>query len=107
MQKQPGGHTSNCRAMKNVKILYGPVATIFDSTKTGTWRVVRPVVEPARCTSCGTCQKYCPTDVIEVYGKERGGGVGFDYDYCKGCGICAEICPKKCIEMVPEKGDGR
>lgn len=84
------------------KIL-GPVATEFTAMKTGSWRIDRPVVDMAACISCGTCERYCPTNVITV-AKKPSASVKFDYDYCKGCGICAEVCPKKCIRMVPEEG---
>lgn len=84
------------------EFLYGPVATVFASSKTGTWRIVRPDVDHEECSLCATCQNYCPTDVVSVHSDNRAEKVTFDLDYCKGCGICANLCPKHCITMVPE-----
>ncbi|MHB8917649.1 MAG: 4Fe-4S binding protein [Desulfocucumaceae bacterium] len=105
MQKQLNGPMTSCGPGKEKKALYGPVATVFISTKTGAWRIVRPVVDQERCSLCGTCQKYCPTDVVQLNREEAGGGVSFDFDYCKGCGICANVCPRKCVTMEPEGGE--
>ena len=62
--------------------------------KTGSWRTVRPVLNPEQCNECGFCTELCPDFCIEN-GK-------VNYDYCKGCGICAEECPRNAIEMVEE-----
>lgn len=106
MLKQPNEpmtKSGNCK--EGTKNLLGPVATIFTSTNTGAWRIVRPVVNQEQCSLCGTCQKYCPTDVVEIVKNETPKGVFFDFNYCKGCGICANVCPKKCITMAPERGE--
>lgn len=104
MQKQLSKPTNNCGSYSGTKFLRGPVATVFASTRTGTWRVVRPVVEQELCIFCGTCQKYCPTDVISIHKDEQEHNFQIDFDYCKGCGICASVCPKDCITMVSERG---
>jgi len=85
------------------KIILGPCALVFCSALTGTWRVVRPVVDQEKCVRCGICEKHCPTDVIITGAKEDDSGVVIDYKYCKGCGICAEVCTKKAIEMIDER----
>ena len=82
----------------------GPVAHVFDSANTGSWRLERPKVDFAACIKCGTCQRYCPADVITIH-KDREECVEIMWDYCKGCGICANECPKKCIDMVDERGE--
>ena len=89
--------------LKKINLL-GPAATMFTSSKTGTWRLERPVVDYAACTKCGTCERYCPANVVDIF-KDRDECVVIDFDYCKGCGICANECPKKCIKMVPERGE--
>ncbi|MBS4024064.1 MAG: 4Fe-4S binding protein [Clostridia bacterium] len=96
---------TNCKHPNKTKVLFGPVATIFSSTKTGTWRIVKPVVDQEKCSFCGNCQKYCPTDVVTIQKETENRGVSFDFDYCKGCGICANVCPKECIAMIPERGE--
>ncbi len=99
MQKLQQRHTGRAKRYK----LHGPVATIFDSEKTGSWRLERPVVNFSECIKCGICEMYCPGDVISIR-REQEECVVIDLEYCKGCGICANECPKKCIQMVPEGG---
>ena len=91
------------------KRLLGPVATVFNSTNTGSWRILKPVVDYSRCIKCGNCQKFCPTDVIEIL-DDNEQCVQINWNYCKGCGICANVCVKKCIAMkeegeAPEQGN--
>ncbi len=66
--------------------------------KTGSWRVIRPVINQSKCVKCLICWVYCPEPSI----RWDGSSVSIDYDYCKGCGICYRECPAKAIEMVPE-----
>ena len=75
-----------------------------DGGRTGTWRVLRPVIDLNTCIpakrgapSCFICWLYCPDVVIS-----RTIPPTIDYEYCKGCGICAEECPTKAITMVEE-----
>ncbi|MFC2141171.1 4Fe-4S binding protein [Acidobacteriota bacterium] len=99
-QKKPSNKPEN---YKNKK-LYGPVATIFCSTNTGSWRILRPAVNYTECSKCGNCQKFCPTDVIEIK-EDAVECIEIDWNYCKGCGICANVCVKKCISMVEEESE--
>ena len=66
---------------------------------TGTWRLVKPLVDTARCVDCGLCWLYCPESAVDW---EKGRKAVIDYVYCKGCGICANVCPVRAISMVPE-----
>ncbi|MBN2299093.1 MAG: 4Fe-4S binding protein [Deltaproteobacteria bacterium] len=75
-----------------------------DAGKTGSWRILRPVIDPGVCIpakrgapACYMCWLYCPDGVIS-----RSIPPTIDYEYCKGCGICAEECPTKAITMVEE-----
>lgn len=75
-----------------------------DGGRTGSWRVARPVMDPAVCIparrgapACFICWLYCPDGVISRTVPPK-----IDYEYCKGCGICAEECPTKAITMVDE-----
>ena len=86
-----------------VKTVLGPCALVFCSAKTGSWRVVRPVVDMAQCVLCGICEKHCPTDVMTTGKKEMKKGVTIELAYCKGCGICADICPRNAIAMIDER----
>ena len=67
--------------------------------KTGTWRTLKPIVDPKKCKMCWVCIKYCPDSAIDE-GADR---VIIDMDHCKGCGICAYECKFDAIEMVPEE----
>jgi len=78
------------------------VATVFTSSNTGSWRIERPVVRYESCIKCGTCERYCPANIVEVRKNEEK-CVYIDYYYCKGCGICANECPTECIEMLDER----
>jgi pyruvate ferredoxin oxidoreductase delta subunit len=100
MSKQQNKPSNIPGNFKN-KQLYGPVATIFGSTNTGSWRIVRPAVNYTQCIKCGNCQKFCPTDVIEIT-EDSVQCIKIDWNYCKGCGICANVCVKNCITMVDE-----
>ncbi|HCX60804.1 MAG TPA: 2-oxoacid:acceptor oxidoreductase [Clostridiales bacterium] len=100
MQKQQEKHL---KELKKCRVL-GPVATIFASSTTGSWRLERPVIDYEKCIKCGTCERFCPTNVIDVY-KDRAECVVINYDYCKGCGICVNECPSKCMKMIPERGE--
>ncbi|NLY39305.1 MAG: 4Fe-4S binding protein [Firmicutes bacterium] len=100
MQKQPDGRTPE---LKKCRVL-GPMASIFTSANTGSFRIERPVVDYDKCIKCGICARNCPGNIIEIK-KEQKECVEIDYYYCKGCGICANECPQKAIAMVRERGE--
>ncbi|MEM4267780.1 MAG: 4Fe-4S binding protein [Candidatus Woesearchaeota archaeon] len=64
--------------------------------KTGSWRVMRPIKDPKKCTSCGFCWMFCPDTAITEDFEIK-------YDYCKGCGICVKACPFGALAMVKEE----
>lgn len=99
MQKRPAKHMS---IPGQIRFLLGPVAIAFNSTNTGSWRILRPEYNHWECFKCGTCQWYCPVDAITV-NKSEERYIEFDLDYCKGCGICARVCRRQCIRMVVEE----
>ncbi|MCX8117132.1 MAG: 4Fe-4S binding protein [Desulfobacterota bacterium] len=67
--------------------------------ETGSWRALRPLIDPERCSHCMLCWLFCPDGSIRV---EEGRVVGVHLGYCKGCAICAEECPRQAIAMVEE-----
>ena len=79
--------------------------TIALVNKTGTWKILEPVVDHPKCIGCKICSQYCPDDCIErlVVAKDappETPRIVIDMEYCKGCGICAHECPTKAITMV-------
>ena len=92
--------------MSSTKRYFGPCATVFESGKTGAWRVVRPVFDEEACILCGICEKHCPTNAITCVRKnDANPGISLMLDYCKGCGICFNVCPKQAIILAPERGE--
>lgn len=75
-----------------------------DGGNTGSWRVLRPIINYDECIpvkknkkACFNCWLYCPDCVVTKTIPPR-----IDLEYCKGCGICAEECPAGAIDMVDE-----
>ncbi len=75
-----------------------------DGGNTGSWRVVRPIIDLSKCIpaktkkkACFNCWLYCPDCVVSKTIPPT-----IDLTYCKGCGICAEECPASAISMVEE-----
>ena len=56
------------------------------------------VIDEAKCTQCGECQRLCRFDGITPlppYAIRPSG--------CEGCGVCARFCPQQAITMVPRR----
>ncbi len=67
--------------------------------KTGSWRLVRPVIDHERCKGCWwICSTFCPDSAIDV----EDGTPRIDYDHCKGCMICMVHCSAHAISLVKE-----
>ena len=98
LQEKPMKTPKKCNVL-------GPVAPVFASANTGSWRLERPSVDFESCIKCGTCERFCPVGIVTV-DKTKEECVTFDWNYCKGCGICANECPKQCISMIPERSEG-
>ena len=65
--------------------------------------VLKAIVDPDKCISCGTCQGLCPTGAISMGHVAR-----VDPLACKGCGLCVEECPQWAISLHPAAtGDGK
>lgn len=54
---------------------------------------VRPVVEPAKCVSCGVCAGICPAGAIQIADHAV-----IDRDACIECFCCQEVCPVNAID---------
>ena len=49
-----------------------------------------------RCVGCGTCEKVCFLNAIQIMNKKA----YINQDLCRGCGRCVEKCPKNAIELT-------
>lgn len=67
---------------------------------TGSWRILRPIIDAERCSRCGLCHTYCPDGVISI---DQDGYPTIDYKHCKGCMICLVQCPLHAIESISEQ----
>jgi len=86
-----------------VKINVGAIITEPGSTiktKTGSWRMSRPVWDEKKCKQCMLCWQFCPDNAIP---QKNGKMIEMDFDYCKGCGLCAKVCPFDAIHMIKEE----
>ena len=95
----------NLKLKKWYEILPGGIvekAGNMIDNKTGSWRVLRPVINKNICKKCGTCWLICPDIAIKLIPKDKEVEIEIDYDYCKGCGMCFEECPVNAISMVDE-----
>jgi uncharacterized protein (DUF362 family)/NAD-dependent dihydropyrimidine dehydrogenase PreA subunit len=68
--------------------------------------VPRPVIDPTKCTTCGTCVSVCPVDPKAVdWANGKGVPPVHDYARCIRCYCCQELCPEKAIDVrVPPLG---
>jgi len=57
--------------------------------------VLRPRVDPALCSSCGTCVSQCPVSAIIMTDKLP----QVEVNSCITCFCCQEICPVKAITL--------
>ena len=61
-----------------------------------------PIVEEGKCTACGTCVEWCPTDAISMKGK-----ASVDGAKCIGCGECLAVCPAGAVGFEWGESAGR
>lgn len=57
------------------------------------------VIDPARCTGCGTCVDMCRWSAI-------GADFVVDEISCEGCGVCVDFCPVQAVDF-PTKTCGQ
>jgi MinD superfamily P-loop ATPase len=57
------------------------------------------IIDPQRCTGCGTCIDMCRWDAISSE-------FVVDEIACEGCGVCVDFCPEKAIDF-PNKTCGQ
>ncbi len=59
----------------------------------------RPVIDRAKCTSCGICVEMCPVDpkAVDWYKGDQSKSPKHNYDRCIRCYCCQETCPEAAI----------
>jgi MinD superfamily P-loop ATPase len=67
-------------------------------TETHTEELLRPQVDQAACTLCGSCEATCRFHAIVCMKQQV---LLFEH-LCHGCGACAMVCPEKAIDEVPQ-----
>ncbi len=50
------------------------------------------VIDPQRCTQCGTCREVCRFDAVSE-------DFVVDDIACEGCGVCVDMCPENAIDF--------
>ncbi|MBI9046977.1 MAG: DUF362 domain-containing protein [Anaerolineaceae bacterium] len=72
------------------------------------WVTPRPVINPEKCTKCGTCVRVCPAQpekALSFKDGDRSQFPQYDYSLCIRCYCCQELCPDKAITVkVPMLG---
>jgi len=63
-----------------------------------------PTINLDRCTSCGLCVEYCPTDAVEMAIVRPTGHKPAIVrpQSCAYCGLCVEMCPVGAITLAYE-----
>ena len=56
-------------------------------------KVMVPVIDQDKCTSCGECSAHCQFNALVTLPKN----VLLFPELCHGCGLCVHICPEKAI----------
>jgi len=54
--------------------------------------IKRAVIDPSKCTLCGSCEEHCRFGAIS--------GSEVDPLLCEGCGVCKLVCPAEAVSMV-------
>lgn len=55
-----------------------------------------PVIDPERCSGCGTCVIFCPPAALQIPMDQA--VLAFP-DACKSEGRCVQVCPQGAIQM--------
>ncbi len=57
-----------------------------------------PEIAREKCTLCGECAAYCPSQAIRI--DRDAGGIGINLDECIFCALCEDICPTGAARMT-------
>jgi uncharacterized protein (DUF362 family)/Pyruvate/2-oxoacid:ferredoxin oxidoreductase delta subunit len=61
----------------------------------------RPVIDPAKCTRCGTCVTMCPVTpkAVDWHDGDKKQAPTHKYERCIRCFCCQELCPERAITV--------
>ncbi|MEX1302670.1 MAG: nitroreductase family protein [Desulfotignum sp.] len=57
------------------------------------------IIDPARCTGCGTCIRVCPSDIISLKNNTALAAPDTGAARCLICGHCMAACPESAIHI--------
>ena len=89
---------------KRFNVVRAPVVAVTQSTTTSFFRNLiapRPVINPDRCTKCGTCVHSCPAQpkAVDWHDGNRLRPPTYKYERCIRCFCCQELCPERAITV--------
>ncbi|MBI5574204.1 MAG: DUF362 domain-containing protein [Elusimicrobia bacterium] len=56
---------------------------------------IKPEVNPEKCTGCGSCVRWCPSNALKLSNKK----IIINKDICVGCGECILSCEQYAIKI--------
>ena len=56
---------------------------------------IKPKIDSEKCTGCGVCMKWCPSNALTLLDKK----ITIDRNVCIGCGECILSCEQHAIKM--------
>jgi len=58
-----------------------------------------PTIDMERCTGCGLCVEYCPTQAVIMRQQQP---IIHKPRQCAYCGLCEDSCPEDAITLLYE-----
>lgn len=87
-------HNFKAPEIRSIEFLKGS-APIWIQNLANTLIRPRPLFDPARCVSCGDCERLCPPKAITMVNRLP----HVDLSTCIRCYCCQELCPKEAIDI--------
>ncbi len=90
---------------KDFDVVRAPVRAVTSSAAVGLLRNLvspRPVIDAARCHSCGTCVTHCPASpkAVDWRDGDKNQPPTYTYGRCIRCFCCQELCPESAISVT-------